>query len=198
MVFAKTESLYPWFHPSTVIADRGYDSAANHEFLRGKDALPIIHIRRKARGELYEGIYTKKGVPTCLGQIPMEFVRSDPERGHLYRCNPKGCRLAGSMSGGIRHCDTEVWEDPTRNVRLFGAIRRDGPEWKALYAKRQAIERVFKSMKESRRLERHCVRGLRHITLHAMMSALAFQATALVKLRTGQAEMMRWMVRKVA
>ena len=197
-VFAKTESLYPWFHPSAVIADRGYDSAANHEFLRGKDALPIIHIRRKARGELYEGIYTKKGVPTCLGQIPMEFVRSDPERGHLYRCNPKGCRLAGSMRGGIRHCDTEVWEDPTRNVRLFGAIRRDGPEWKALYAKRQAIERVFKSMKESRRLERHCVRGLRQITLHTIMSALAFQATALVKLRTGQADMMRWMVRKVA
>ena len=197
-VFAKTESLYPWFHPSVVIADRGYDSAANHEFLRGKDALPIIHIRRKARGELYEGIYTKKGVPTCLGQIPMEFVRSDPERGHLYRCNPKGCRLAGSMRGGIRHCDTEVWEDPTRNVRLFGAIRRDGPEWKALYAKRQAIERVFKSMKESRRLERHCVRGLRQITLHAAMSALAFQATVLVRLRAGEAEWMRWMVRKVA
>ena len=102
------------------------------------------------------------------------------------------------MRGGIRHCDTEVWEDPTRNVRLFGVIRRNGPEWKALYAKRQAIERVFKSMKESRRLERHCVRGLRQITLHAMMSALAFQATELVKLRTGQADMMRWMVRKVA
>ena len=142
----------------------------NVGFLRGKDALPIIHIRRKPgpRGALFEGIYTEKGVPTCLGQIPMEFVRSDPDRGHLYRCNPKGCRLAGSMRGGIRHCDTEVWEDPTRNVRLFGAIRRDGPEWKALYAKRQAIERVFKSMKESRRLERHCVRGLRQITLHAM------------------------------
>ena len=30
------------------------------------------------------------------------------------------------------------------------------------------------------------------------MSALAFQATALVKLRAGQVDMMRWMVRKVA
>ena len=65
-VFAKTESLYPWFHPSAVIADRGYDSAANHEFLRGKDALPIIHIRRNPRGALFEGIYTEKGVPTVL------------------------------------------------------------------------------------------------------------------------------------
>ena len=75
MVVAKTESLYPWFHPSVVIADRGYDSAANHEFLRGKDALPIIHIRRNAGGALYEGIYTEKGVPTCLGcQGRRDFV----------------------------------------------------------------------------------------------------------------------------
>ena len=198
-VIARAEALYPWFKPSAVIADRGYDSTANHEHLHGKGIVPVIHIRRStAHDGLHEGIYTEKGVPTCLGQIPMEYVKSDPERGHLYRCNPEGCRLAGSMRGGIRHCDTEVWEDPTRNVRLFGAIRRDGPEWKALYAKRQAIERVFKSMKESRRLERHCVRGLRQITLHAMMSALAFQATALMKLRTGQADMMRWMVKKVA
>ena len=102
------------------------------------------------------------------------------------------------MRGGIRHCDTEVWEDPSQNIRLFGVVRRDSEEWKALYAKRQAIERVFKSMKESRRLERHCIRGLRQITLHAMMSALAFQATVLVRLLTGEADMMRWMVRKVA
>ena len=102
------------------------------------------------------------------------------------------------MRGAIRHCDTEVWEDPAENIRLFGVVRRDSQEWKTLYAKRQAIERVFKSMKESRRLERHCIRGLRQITLHAIMSALAFQATVLVRLRAGEAGLMRWMVRKVA
>ena len=61
-----------------------------------------------------------------------------------------------------------------------------------------ALERVFKSMKESRRLERHCVRGLRQTTLHAAMSALAFQARVLFRLRAGDTEWMRWMVRKVA
>ena len=91
-----------------------------------------------------------------------------------------------------------MWEDPTRDLRLFGVIRRDGPEWKELYTQRQAIERVFKSMKESRRLERHCVRGLRQITLHAFMSALAFQVTALVRILAGESEWMRWQVRKVA
>ena len=47
-------------------------------------------------------------------------------------------------------------------------------------------------MKESRRLERHCVRGLRQITLHAVMSALAFQATVLVRLWAGEAECGGW------
>ncbi len=85
-----------------------------------------------------------------------------------------------------------------KNIRLFGVLRRGSEAWKALYVKRQAIERVFKSMKESRRLERHCVRGLRQITLHAMMSVLAFQVTALVRLLAGEADMMRWMVQRVA
>ena len=189
-------TLHPWLRPSAVTADRGYDSATNHRYLLGTGALPIIHIRRNPHGTLFGGIYTKQGVPTCLGQIPMEYVRSDPELGHLYRC--VGCHLKESVTGGLRHCDTEVWEDPGRNVRLFGALRRDSPRWKALYAKRQAIERVFKSMKESRRLERHAVRGLRQITLHAIMSTLTYQATALVRVLTGQQEHMRWMVRRVA
>ena len=81
---------------------------------------------------------------------------------------------------------------------MFGAVRRDSLEWKALYRQRQAIERAFKSMKESRRLERHCVRGLRQIRLHAMMSVLAHQATALVRVLAGEARWMRWMVRRVA
>ena len=128
----------------------------------------------------------------------MEYVRSNPDRGWLYRCQAGGCHLAGSFKGGARHCRDWVWEDPTKDLRLFGIIRRDGPEWKAHYVKRQAIERVFKSLKESRRLERHCVRGLRQITLHILMSTLTFQATALVRILAGEAEWMRWMVRKVA
>ena len=191
------QALHPWFRPAAVMADRGYDSKRNHEYLVKKGALPIIHIKRKAQGALYDGIYTEMGVPTYLGHVPMEYVRSDPERGHLYRCRAEGCHLADSKTG-VRHRDSESWEDPTRDIRLFGAIRRDGPEWRALYEKRYAIERVFKSLKESRRLERHCVRGLRQVRLHAAMSALALQATALVRVLAGESERMRWMVRQVA
>ena len=52
-------------------------------------------------------------------------------------------------------------------------------------------------MKESRRLERHFIRGLRKISLHAAMSDVGFAATFLVNLLAGEARP-RWMVRKVA
>ena len=191
------EALLPWFRPRAVIADRGYDSMANHEHLLAKSILPVIHIRGNAHRGLKTDIHTWEGVPTCLGKVPMKYVRSDPVKGRLYRC--VGCQLDGTLrSGAYFTCDDEVWQDPNENIRVFGAIRREGPEWKELYGKRQAIERVFKSLKESRRLERHCVRGLRQITLHCLMSSLAFQATALVRLRAGEPEWMRWMVRQVS
>ena len=195
-----TTDLLDWFKPSAAMADRGYDSRANHQYLHDRGILPIIKMRRptgRSTGgaRLHEGIYTASGVPTCIGQVPMEYVRSDPEKGHLYRC--AGCHLKDSRAGLFPHCTDEVWEDPKRDIRLFGVIRRNSPEWRSLYGKRQAIERVFKSMKESRRLERHCVRGLRQITLHSLMSVLSYQATVLVNVLAREPELMRWMVRKI-
>ena len=197
-VIEKAKSMFRWFRPKAAIADRGYDASSNHEYLNEQGVVPVIHIRKNSNSRLYEGIYTEQGVPTCLGKVPMEYVRSDPEKGHLYRCRAEGCHLKGSNRGGIRHCDTETWEAPERNIRLFGVLRRDSPEWQGLYAKRQAIERTFKSLKESRRLERHCVRGLRKITLHTLMAALTYQVTALVRVLAREREYMRWMVRRVA
>ena len=134
-----------------------------------------------------------------MGMVPMEYVRTDLANGHhLYRCRGEGCHLLESRKGGVLHCDSEAWEDPSTNILLFGKIRRDSPEWKAYYRMRQAIERVFKSLKESRRLERHCVRGQSHIALHSLMAVLAFQATALTRVRNGLLEWMRWQVRKIA
>ena len=135
-------------------------------------------IKQNPQNALFDGIYTKDGIPTCLGQVPMEYQGSDPVKGHLYRCRAGGCHLMDSRRG-ISYCQDEVWEDPRRDIRLFGVLRRDSPEWKSLYSKRQTIERTFKSMKQSRRLERHCTRGLRMVQLHALMSALAYQVTAL-------------------
>ena len=170
------KGLYDWFGPNVAIADRGYDSAANHQALWfGHGIIPIIHIRKPSNADLYQGIYTKEGVPTCLGMVPMEYVGTDRQGRRVYRCRKEGCDLKDSMKGGVRHCDITYRQDPKEDIRLFGVVRRSSRRWKALYRKRQAVERVFKSVKESRRLERHCLRGLRQITLHALMSCLAFR-----------------------
>ena len=99
---------------------------------------------------------------------------------------------------GVLYCHDSHWENRQDNPRVFGPVRRGSDEWKSLYDLRQSVERVFKSGKQSRRLEDHCVRGLLDISLHAAMSMLVFQATALARIQAGQQEYMRWQVRKVA
>ena len=195
-LFEEAESAYSWFTPQYVMADKGYDSTKNHKFVLSRNAVPVIAIRDMPKGKLREGIYTNDGTPTCMGMVQMEYVASDPEKGHLYRCAAGGCHLRSRR--GFSHCRYRFWEKRDDNPRVFGPVRRGSREWKTLYKMRWSVERVFKSMKESRRLESHCVRGIRKVSLHAAMSALAFQATALARLRSGDIESLRWMVRKVA
>ena len=112
------------------------------------DPLPVIMMRKPPHAKLHRGIYTEQGVPTCIGQVPMEYVRSDPDKGHVYRCRQDGCVLKGRR--GVRYCDTEIWDKPDDDLRLFGPLRRENEEWRSLYSMRQRIERVFKGLRESR------------------------------------------------
>ena len=56
----------------------------------------------------------------------------------------------------------------------------------------------LQSLTQSRRLERHCVRGLPQTTLHCLMAVLTYQSTALVSAQQGAMEWMRWVIPKVA
>ena len=191
----KAESLYRWFRPRFVLADRGYDALSNYRDVLKRGAAPIIAIRNTSRKELVEGLYTRHGEPVCMGMVPMDYVRTDSTRGHLYRCRPQGCRLKSRK--GVRYCDDTEWVRRPDNPRVFGPIRRTSKEWRTLYNLRQTIEGTFKSLKQSRRLESHCLRGLRNIKLHVTMSALALQATIWLRLKQGRLDLLRWMVRRV-
>ena len=61
-----------------------------------------------------------------------------------------------------------------------------------------SIERIFRSLKHSRGLKGHCMRGVRKITFQAAMSVLSYQATALTRLKAGDVGRMRTMGVKVA
>ena len=194
-VVNKTFNNYRWMQPGAFLADRGYDSLANHEFLTGLNIIPIIHIRKPAAADgFHKDMYTASGKPTCIGQREMDYVRTDQENGaHLFRCPPQGCPLKTQGTKAITHCDTEVWQRPEDNLRVLGPLPRFTAAWRRLYKQRMSIERVFRSLKHSRGLERHCVMGMRKIKLLAIMSVLTFQVTALTRLKARDPDRMREM-----
>ena len=186
---------YPWLEPGVLLADRGYDSEANHRELLDRGIIPVIHIRKPTAADgLRDGVYDAEGRPQCLGNVSMEYVRTDPETGHhLFRCPAGGCPLKQSGTKATTHCDSEVWEDPARNPRVLGPIPRFSERWKWLYSLRMSIERTFGSLKHSRGLEGHCARGLKKIRLQATMSVLTYQATVLGRLKAKDPDRMRRM-----
>ena len=127
---------------------------------------------------------TTDGVPTCLGQTEMEYIRTDPDTGnHLYRCPPGGCARRQTVLG-YAACGDEAWEDPEQKVRRFGSrIRRGSPERHTAYHKRWSVERVFSRRKDPGRLERHKYFGLRRVSAHARLQMLLSLAERLVRVK---------------
>ena len=181
--------------PIAVIADKGYDSKENFRYVTAKGADPIILTRLLPKGQARDGIYSDSA-PTCMGQVPMEYVRSDPEKGLLFRCRSEGCPLRERRR--VLYCQDEVWENRQDDPRLNASLLKETPEWKRLYGLRQSIERIFKSLKQSRRLEVHCFRGLRKVAMHTALAVVVYQATVLYRLQSGQQDQMRWQYRLVA
>ena len=196
----KGRDTLKWLRPNFLLADRGYDSGPIHDAVVDQGVIPIIHMRKPPTDDgLYNGIYTVQGGPTCMSNEAMDYVRTDPETGHhLFRCPEGGCPLKAKSSGAVLYCDSEVWEDPMENLRVVGIVWRGSEEWKAHYAKRMCIERVFRSLKHSRGLEGHRVRGMVKIRMLAVLSLLTYQATVLARLRVGDFKNMRIMRVKVA
>ena len=200
IVTQETLDKYPWMEPGVFLADRGYDSQKNHRFLLKRDIIPVIHMRKPTASDgLYDGIYNAEGKPVCLGNVPMNYVRTDPKTGHhLFQCPTEGCPLKTSGTKAVTHCDTETWEDPEVNPRVLGPLPRFSRAWKRLYAQRMSIERIFRSLKHSRGLEGHMVRGAKKIELLAMTSVLTYQATVLARLKAKDPDRMRRMTIKLA
>lgn len=85
---------------------------------------------------------------------------------------------------------------PGTKHRTEGPIPRDSDRWRALYGQRTSVERLFGRLKETRRLERHCYRGIEKVELHCLLSVLTLQAKAVVQLEAD--ESLRQCLRKVA
>ncbi len=192
----KSQRTHPWLKPKHMLADKGYDSMSNHQFLVQRGIVPIIHIRKSSRGGLAGDVYHTSGVPACGdGKTKMVYLGTDPRTGHhAFRCPPAGCKLKSKSSGAMIYCDpTPHWEDPMNNLRVLGIVARASPQWRTLYKKRPIIERLFGSMKRTRLLDKHQYRGQRKIETHVILSVLTYLATMLVRARSGDMKRLRHM-----
>ncbi len=191
-------ALYPTLKPKFLAGDKGYDSFRNIQHVISCGMLPVIAVRRPEKDKetgkrLYDGTYDEEGRPTCIGGKSMEYVGTDPENGHLFRCPAEGCPLKETVQF-TRHCDHEHYEKPEgRLLRIVGLLPRCSEEWKAEYKKRTVIERGFSSQKHSRLLGTHRYLNIEKVTLHVAMSMLAYLATALAHLKADDYAHMRHM-----
>ena len=195
-------STHAWLKPDYVMADKGYDALSNHLGVVDRGGMFISPVRRR-RGEGKRTVAPEQAEseirehpPMCNGG-EMVYSRTDRYRGLLFRCRPEGCYMKRERPRPKFACRMTAWDSPGRRGWNVGNLAEKSRRWKHLYSLRQSVERVFKSLKESRRLEGHYIRGLRRIALHAAMSILSFSATYLVNLLAGESRP-RWMVRRVA
>ena len=196
-VLAEVQRLHPQFETKYGLADKAYAGLGRLQHLVDNGIVPIVAVPRPREDEegqrLYEGIYTAAGRLTCIGREPMEFLGTDPEKGHLFRCPAGGCALKHKVDWS-RYCDYEVWEKPEgKLLRIIGILPRFTAEWKLIYRMRTAIERYFRSAKHSRLMNQHqCLEGAK-VSLHVRMSRLAYLSTVLARLKADDYVRMRHM-----
>ena len=190
--------LYQTISPRYFLGDKGYDSLKNIEHIISFGMVPIIKIRRPPKDpetgkRLHHGIYTADGRPTCIGGLPMDYVETDAEEGHLFRCPPEGCPLKEKVLF-TGHCKDQHYEKPEGELlRIVGLLPRCSDEWKTEYKKRTGIERYNSSVKHSRLMNQHRNFNMIQMSLHVLMSTLTYLATALAHLMADDYAHMRHM-----
>jgi IS5 family transposase len=178
----KAREQHQWLHPEVVSADAGYDGINNYQGISAEfNATPIIDIRDMGRKSAW-AYYNQQGIPYCLGRKLMEYVGSNAQ-GHIYRCVAAKCHLQGEE--GTPYCEYVITVQPGDDLRKIGPVARVSAQWKKLFSRRSAVERVNSWLKGTRRLQDFCFRRLRKVTAHCLLSVLTLQASAVAQARMG-------------
>ncbi len=163
--------------PEVVIADKGYDSQDNYQFIWGQcKSTPVIPIRERENEQLPD-ICNAKGTPSCSCGLEMVYWGKDGN--YLkYRC-PHALGKAECKSRF--HCTSSPYgyvlklpiaDDPRRHP----PVPRETKKWQRLYRMRTAIERVNSRVKELLGLDKLTVRGISKVTIKIIMSLLVMLA----------------------
>jgi len=192
-----------------VIADKGYDSRANCEYvMRELKALAIIKLRRRLKGDEIDQsadcCCTELGTLICPSGHKMKYWGREADRWTLkWRCPAKvgkhpptcsfrgGCGTPSAFGPTVR---ISCWEDPRR----WPGVWRESRTFKALYAKRTTVERVNSRLKQHLLLDDLTIRGIGKVEVHVAMGLTVMLAGALAMIEQGRRERMRRTVRLAA
>ena len=167
----------------------------NYRYLDDRNITPVILIRNTNKN----GIYSTKGTPKCVCGKAMDYLGTDRDQGHRFRCPPEGCRLNDKI-GFTRYCDTEFYEAPepgdTERLRSVGrTLAMASHCWRKLYRLRYVVERLFNSLKQSRLLNLHRYlhryRRRQKVELHVALSNYTYAATMLARVLTNDMDNIR-------
>jgi transposase len=190
-----------------VIADRGYDSAENCEYVVTQmDAQAIIKMRRWGEhDEVWQAATcrcTELGTPVCMSDQKMIYWGRDGD--YLkWRCpvavgavEPEACQWRGSCSTSAYG---SVLKQPiAEDYRRWPGIARESAKFERLYDKRSAVERVNARLKEHLLLDELTVRGMAKVRIHVSLALLVMLAGAAAMAEEGMLDRVRQTVRLAA
>lgn len=189
----KAREKFDWFRPWHVVADRGYDAGYNYKAIHDIGSIPIIKMKEWQRKNDTRYTLDDNGIPHCQHGTPLLLKGHDKKKGMKYVCPYRAGKVDCNHQCNLR----VTWIRPLWEYRKFCSIPRDSEEWNEIYSKRTAVERVNSKLKEHRRLNSHCHRGLNKIQLHCLMSVLSLAITALAAVNTNRIEEVRACKRKI-
>jgi len=181
--------------PEVVIADKGYDSQENLNFIyRDCKATPIIPIRERKDAQLPD-ICNVQGTPLCSCGLALVYWGKDGN--YLkYRC-PYALGKAECKS---RFRCTSSSYGYVLKLPIAGDVRRHPPlpresqKWKRLYKMRTAVERVNSRVKELLGLGQLTLRGIMKVTVRSGLSLLIMLAAAVSMVKEQRLKELRSLV----
>ncbi len=191
----KAREKFDWFRPWHIVADKGYDAGYNYKAVHDAGSIPIIKMKESNHHDDNRYSIDESGMPHCKAGLPLLLIAHDSKKGMKYVCPFKMGKADCYLS---QECNLRVaWIRPLWEYRKLCPIPRDSDEWNEIYSKRTAVERVNSKLKEHRRLNSHCHRGLAKVRLHCLMSVLSLLVTALVEANAGNIDRVGACTRKV-
>ena len=174
----------PQAHPQVVLADAGYDSAANCQGIVTRGAVPVIPLNLGGE-QAPPGVTNAQGTP--LGPKGEALVYWGRDGGVTkWRCpaalgkqacdrytGAKGTRCSLSPYGLVLKLPL------AQDWRRHTPLPRETKKWRRLYRRRTAVERVIGRLKGHLLLDALRVRGLPKVRVRLTLSLVVMLAAAL-------------------